>query len=372
MTPRLFVRRGHWRRATAGLAGTLALALLGTALLRPATATQATAAAPPFALPLLAGDGRLSLEALRGHPVLLNFWASYCAACKEEMPTLEAAYRRYRARGVTVVGVDTLGDVPAQARALVRRMGLTYPMVLDARQDVTDRYNVAGLPTSVFVDTTGRVRGTVVGAVDDVTLRCGWGLSTADSCAQSRVVAAAPGAIWAGPGSVKPDLTFPSGAWRAPAFTLTNQEGQRVSLAGLRGHIVALDFLSVTCRGQCPVEGRQLARVEALLGARRAGVDFITVSVEPESDSRQAAVAFGRAAGLDRRWQYLTGTRRVLAPVWHAYHVAPAPPPVKGHPEADPTHSLGLYLIDQRGDVRAYVDAPTSGRVAAAIQSLRP
>lgn len=341
MTRRLSAWRGRWRGATAGVAGTLS------------------------------GDGRLSLEGLRGHPVLLNFWASYCEACKQEMPTLEAAYRRYRTCSVTLVGVDTLGDIPAQARALVRRMGLTYPMILDARQDVADRYNVAGLPTSVFIDATGRVRGTVVGAVDDATLRCGLGLSTADSCTQGRLVAPTAGATWGGAGSVQPDLTFPSGTWRAPAFTLTNQRGRRVSLAGLRGHIVALDFLSVTCRGQCPVEGRQLAHMDTLLGAQRAQVDLITVSVEPESDSRQAAVAFGRTAGLDPRWQYLTGTRHALTPVWHAYHVAAAPPPVTGRPEADPPHALGLYLIDQHGDVRAYFDTPTSGRVAAAIRSLQ-
>ncbi len=372
MIARLMMRWGRGRRATAGLAASVALALLGTAVLRPATATPATAVAPTFTLPLLSDTGRLSLKALRGHPVLLNFWASYCEACKQEMPILEAAYRRYQARGVTVVGVDTLGDAPSAARALVRRMGLTYPMVLDARQDVADRYNVAGLPTSVFVDPAGGVRGTVVGAVDDATLRCGLGLSAVDGCARSRVAPPMPGAGWVGPGSVQPDLTFPSGKWRAPTFTLTNQQGRRGALAGLRGHIVVLDFLSVTCRGQCPVEGRQLARVETLLEAHRAGVDFITVSVEPESDSRGAAVAFGRTAGLDRRWQYLTGTRRALTPVWRAYYVAAAPPPVKGRPDADPPHSLGMYLIDQQGDVRAYFDAPTSGRVAAAIRSLEP
>ncbi len=119
MTPRFVVGRGRWRRATVGLAGTLAVILFGTALLRPATAVPTTAAAPSFTLPLLAGDGRLALEALRGHAVLLNFWASYCDACKQEMPALEAAYRRYQSRGVALVGVDTLGDVPADARTLV-------------------------------------------------------------------------------------------------------------------------------------------------------------------------------------------------------------------------------------------------------------
>ncbi len=183
MTPRFVVWRGRWRRVAVGLAGTLAMTLLGTTLLRPSTAAQTTAVTPTFTLPLLAGNGQFALGALRGHPVLLNFWASYCDACKQEMPTLEAAYRRYRARGVVLVGVDTLGDVPADARALVRRMGLTYPMVLDARQDVADRYNVAGLPTSVFIDAAGRVRGTVVGAIDDATLRCGWGLSDDARCA---------------------------------------------------------------------------------------------------------------------------------------------------------------------------------------------
>jgi len=372
MTPRLVIWRGRWRRAVVGVAGTLALTLLGTTLLLPSTATQAPMAAPPFTLPLLSGDGRLSLQALRGHPVLLNFWASYCEACKQEMPTLEAAYRRYRAQGVTVVGVDTLGDVPSAARALVRRMGLTYPMVLDAGQDVADLYNIAGLPTSAFVDRLGRLRGTVVGIVDDATLRCGLGLglSGADACTQGRLVPSPTGAAWAGPGSLQPDIVWPSGQWRAPAFALMNQDGRRVSLRGLRGHVVALDFLSATCRGQCPIEGRQLARVETLLGWRRAGVDFITVSVEPEGDTRRAAAAFGRTAGLDHRWQYLTGTRRALTPVWRSYDVVAALPPVPGHPVTDPIHSLGLYLIDQRGDVRAYLDAPTSGRVAAAIRSL--
>ncbi len=370
MTPRLVGWRGRWRRAVVGVAGTLALTVLGSAMLLPSTAPLAPMAAPSFTLPLLSGGGRLSLKALQGHPVLLNFWASYCEACKQEMPTLEAAYRRYRANGVALVGVDTLGDVPSAARALARRMGLTYPMVLDAGQDVADRYNVAGLPTSVFIDEAGRVRGAVVGPIDEATLRCGWGLFAAADCSQSQLAPSAPDAAWAGPGYLQPDVVWPPGKWRAPTFALTNQRGQRVSLADLRGHVVALDFLSVTCTGQCPIEGRQLARVEALLGRQRAGAEFITVSVEPESDSRRAAVAFGRTAGLDRRWQYLMGTRPALTPVWHSYYVAAAPPPVKGHPEADPTHSLGLYLIDQRVDVRAYVDAPTSGRVAAAIRSL--
>ncbi len=229
MTPRFVVGRGRWRGATVGLAGILAVILFGTALLRPSTAAQTTAAAPSFTLPLLAGDGRLALEALRGHPVLLNFWASYCEACKQEMPTLEAAYRRYRARGIVMVGVDTLGDVPAEARALVRTMGLTYPMVLDARQDVADRYNVAGLPTSVFIDAAGRVRGTVVGAIDDATLRCGWGLSDAASCAQTRLVAVTSGATWAGPSSTQPDIAWPSGKWRADLHAHESARAARIT-----------------------------------------------------------------------------------------------------------------------------------------------
>lgn len=360
------VPRTRAGQVTATVAWGLALALLAVTVLRPAPApvSRAGAVAPAFALPRLLGGGVMALHSLRGRPVLLNFWASYCEACKEEMPTLEAAYRRYRGRGAVLLGVDTFADTRGAARALVARMGLTFPMVVDTRQDVADRYNVSGIPTTVFIDPAGRVRGTVVGPVDAATIRCGLGLSGAGACPPGLL--APPQLGTAG----QADIVFQPGQRRAPPFTLTNQEGRRVALAAWRGQVVVLTFVSAICRDQCPVIGHRLARIASLLGAERRRVALVSVSVQPEGDTPQAARAFARAAGLDRSWQYLTGTRRALAQVWRAYYVAGAPAPPRGRPSTTPVHSVGLYLIDPRGDVRAYFDAPTSPRVVAAIRAL--
>ncbi len=114
--------------------------VLGVGLLWPASPPSAAAAmAPTFAAPLLDSSRPLSLLSLRGHPVLLNFWASYCAPCKDELPFLQTVYRRYHARSVVVLGVDAQDDARAQARAMVRRLGLTYPIVSDSQGDVAAR-----------------------------------------------------------------------------------------------------------------------------------------------------------------------------------------------------------------------------------------
>ncbi len=362
------------RRLIALVATAVGCGLIGYGLLLPARAPTVEAMAPSFTAPLLDGSRALSLRSLRGHPVLVNFWGSYCAPCKEELPVLETVYRRYRARGVVVLGVDAEDDTRAQARAMARRFGLTYPIVSDVRGDVADRYNIQGTPTSVFVDAAGRVRGVAVGAVDQAKVTCGLDLpgasANANACPTGVLAAAATDGL-ARDGRVQANAVFPSGTWRAHSFSLTDQEGRRVSLANLRGRVVALTFLSSVCREQCPLEGRQLARVQALLGRDRARVAFVTISVQPETDMPAYAVGFQMEAGLDRGWEYLTAPRPALAPIWRSFYVGVAPPPEPGRPATDPVHSLGLYLIDPRGDVRAYFDAPLpSHPVTAAIRAL--
>ena len=126
--------------------------------------------APDFTLPRLDAAGELRLSSLRGKAVVINFWASWCEPCKEEAPVLEAAWRKYRSRGVVVVGVDAQ-DFRADARRFMRRYGMTYPVVHDGPGETLGDYDLTGFPETFFVDRRGRLVGRrVAGAIDEATL----------------------------------------------------------------------------------------------------------------------------------------------------------------------------------------------------------
>ena len=129
--------------------------------------------APAFDVPLLNGDGSLSLASLRDKAVVLNFWASWCEPCKEEAPRLEAASKRYRDRGVVIVGIDAQ-DFRKDARGFVSRYGLTYPIVHDGPGATIGRYGVTGFPETWFVGRNGRLVGErIQGPVSDEQLAQG-------------------------------------------------------------------------------------------------------------------------------------------------------------------------------------------------------
>jgi cytochrome c biogenesis protein CcmG/thiol:disulfide interchange protein DsbE len=114
-------------------------------------------AAPALRLPDLRRPARtVSLRGLRGRVVLVNFFASWCAPCRDEAPMLERWQRRLRARGGTVLGVDAV-DARPDALAFVRRMRLTYPIARDVDGSEARRYGVAGYPESALLDRSGRV-----------------------------------------------------------------------------------------------------------------------------------------------------------------------------------------------------------------------
>jgi cytochrome c biogenesis protein CcmG/thiol:disulfide interchange protein DsbE len=113
-------------------------------------------AAPAFDLELLDGSGRLELATLRGKAVVLNFWASWCIPCKKEAPLLEAAWQKWRSKGVVVVGVDA-NDFKSDARRFARRYELTYPLVHDGPGDLLDDYGLSAFPETFFVRPDGQL-----------------------------------------------------------------------------------------------------------------------------------------------------------------------------------------------------------------------
>ncbi len=121
--------------------------------------------APAFSLRRLDTNGTLALASLRGKPVVLNFWASWCVPCKGEAKMLENAWQRYCSQGVVFVGIDW-HDVKSDARRFLDHHGVTYPTVLDGSGSITDRYGVVGVPETYFIDRRGRLVGEhIVGTV---------------------------------------------------------------------------------------------------------------------------------------------------------------------------------------------------------------
>jgi len=134
---------------------------------RPGTA-QVGALAPEIRLAQLqAGKpaDRASLSSLAGHPVLVNFWATWCVPCKEEFPTIEAKYLQYRdSQQLVVIGINAQSDAgPGAAQQFVKELGATFPVWLDVDASAEQAYRVDALPTSILIDRQGVIRDIVVG-----------------------------------------------------------------------------------------------------------------------------------------------------------------------------------------------------------------
>jgi cytochrome c biogenesis protein CcmG, thiol:disulfide interchange protein DsbE len=110
-------------------------------------------AAPGFSLTTLTG-GHVSLAALAGHPVLVNFWASWCYPCRQEFPLLRAALARHRAQGLVIVGVS-FQDIPDDARAFVREQHADWIFARDDDGAVAAAYGVRPVPETFFVRRDG-------------------------------------------------------------------------------------------------------------------------------------------------------------------------------------------------------------------------
>jgi peroxiredoxin len=119
--------------------------------------------APDFTLQDAQGQN-VRLSDLRGSPVLVNLWASWCAPCKEEMPAMQKVYETYAPQGFTILAVNTtFQDQKESALAFSQSRGLTFPILFDLDGDVSSKYMVRAMPTSFFIDSQGIVQRMVIG-----------------------------------------------------------------------------------------------------------------------------------------------------------------------------------------------------------------
>ena len=126
-------------------------------LIRPPRPKQAS----DFTVSLLGGE-TLKLRAQRGKPVLVNFWATWCGPCREEMPAMERLYLKHRDRGFVLLAVSVDSDATL-VRPFLDKLKLTFPVTLDTKMDLANVYGVRALPASFLIDRNGYLTALALG-----------------------------------------------------------------------------------------------------------------------------------------------------------------------------------------------------------------
>jgi len=141
------------------IAGFARLALRTAALLAitlPALALTQSSPAPDFTLAARGGK-TISLSQFKGQVVMINFWATWCGPCRQEMPLLESIHKKYGKMGFTLLGVNVEPD-PEAAEAWLRETPVSFPVLFDTKSEVSTLYSVSGMPSTVIIDRKGVVR----------------------------------------------------------------------------------------------------------------------------------------------------------------------------------------------------------------------
>lgn len=121
--------------------------------------------APDFVTENLRG-GNSELKDYEGKVVLLNFWATWCMPCRAEMPSMEAAWKKYKDQGFVVVAISVDEGSKGRIETFVRLLDLSFPILLDPESEVSDLYKVSNMPTSFLIDRNGKIISRIVGTDD--------------------------------------------------------------------------------------------------------------------------------------------------------------------------------------------------------------
>ncbi len=122
----------------------------------PLPAASLTGPAPDFTLKSRGGEN-IKLSELRGQVVMINFWASWCGPCRQEMPLLDQLYQRYQPMGFTLLGVNVEEDSRA-ADKILKEIPVSFPVLYDKKNQVSESYQVRAMPSTFLIDRDGKVR----------------------------------------------------------------------------------------------------------------------------------------------------------------------------------------------------------------------
>jgi cytochrome c biogenesis protein CcmG/thiol:disulfide interchange protein DsbE len=173
MRPKIFFRKSALAFAALVIVGFLGLLIWGMLNKEPITGlsgvTMVNRPAPDFSLTTFKGTTISLKEDLRGKPVVINFWASWCPPCRIEAPLIERTWRAYRNRGLIFLGIN-IQDRKEDALNYMREFGITYPNGPDPTGEISIDFGVSGLPVTFFVSSKGEVVRRWVGAIEKSVL----------------------------------------------------------------------------------------------------------------------------------------------------------------------------------------------------------
>jgi len=132
------------------------LAISPIALINNAFSSSLEGSAPDFTLDSASGEN-VRLSEHIGEVVMINFWASWCGPCREEMPLLDELQKKYEMMGFTLLGIN-LDENRKDAEALLKQIPVTFPVLFDPESEISRLYNVAAMPTTILIDRDGNLR----------------------------------------------------------------------------------------------------------------------------------------------------------------------------------------------------------------------